>query len=209
MAFRIEDRTFGAMREMAGLVRLVSAERRAEEVTRMLTGGRAGDSFRLLEASNLLLHVLPEVACLRGMPQPKQFHPEGDVLAHTLLMLDALPAGCDERLAWAVLLHDVGKPAALSLDGRIRFNNHDRIGASLAHTIMEQFKRSRELIDAVTALVGGHMHLTALPDMRVARRRRAVADPLFPLQLELLRLDCESSHKEIADYAYARHADEE
>jgi len=113
LGFTLEEETRTVAADMAALVRLVSAERIAQELESILTSGRAGVALRLLEETHLLCHLLPAVAAMRGVPQPEEFHPEGDVLTHTLLMLDALPAGCDPSLAWAALLHDVGKPPTL------------------------------------------------------------------------------------------------
>lgn len=201
--FALEEKTKAAMRDMAGLARLVSAERLQQEMTAMLTGGKAGDAVRLLEETNLLLQLFPTLAVLRGMPQPPEFHPEGDVLTHTLIMLDDLKKGCEPALAWAVLLHDIGKPGTLEVCDRIRFSNHDRLGADMAEKVLSNLKCSRKLMDMVVSLVGEHMHLTALPNMREAKRRRWLQEPLFPLRLELMRLDCISSHgkMEIFDYA--------
>ncbi len=204
--FDLEAATRRAVAGMAALVRLVAAERTAEELERMLASGRAGAALRLMEETRLLLHALPEVAALRGVPQPEAFHPEGDVFEHTALMLDDLPAGCDARLAWAALLHDVGKPRTLRVTDRERFDRHDEVGAQISATLLRRLRRSAALVDAVVALVRGHMRFTALADMREAKRRRTLRDPLFALHLELHRLDCQASHRKLDVYAYARRA---
>jgi poly(A) polymerase len=122
--FAIERETFAAIQAMAREIGQVSRERTRDELTRMLTEGRAADAFKMLDASGLLQQVLPEVAAMRGVEQPPEWHPEGDVWVHTLLLLEKLPAGCSPTLAWGALLHDVGKPPTFVRADRIRFNGH-------------------------------------------------------------------------------------
>lgn len=210
--FALDPETRRAMDELAGLVRTVSAERVGEELRRMLTDGGARQALELMEQTHLLLHVLPEVAAMRGMPQPKAFHPEGDVLTHTAIMLEMMEAGSPdwrpadalekETLAFAVLLHDVGKPATVFVRDRIRFHEHDSRGAALAEEILLRLKRPRKVIDAVRDMIGRHIHFANLPRMRVAKLRRWLQEPLFPLHLELHRLDCASSHRQMDNYDF-------
>lgn len=206
--FEIEEQTFAAVREMAGLTKLVSAERVGSELTLMLTGKNPEIALDLLERGNLLLHLLPEVALMRGTPQPEKFHPEGDVMEHTLIMLrefGQMELENDferEVLAWSVLLHDVGKPPVLELSGRIRFNCHDRLGSELAGEILRRLKRPGKVIDAVCDIVGRHMHMGNLTRMRTAKFRRFVNDPLFMLHLKLHWLDCTASHNMLENYEY-------
>ena len=76
----------------------------------------------------MLEQVLPEIKKMQGVQQPPEYHPEGDVWVHTLLLLEGLPAGCSKTLALGVLLHDVGKPPTFQVLDRIRFNQHAEIG---------------------------------------------------------------------------------
>lgn len=214
--FAIGRDTHSAMRELAGLVRTVSGERVGTEMTRMLSEGYARYALELMADTGLLRHVLPEVDALRGMPQPKAFHPEGDVWTHTLIMLDLMdrtsadqPGLAEienwrELLGWTVLLHDIGKPPTLSVSDRIRFNEHDKIGAEMAEAVLARMKRPNRTIDAVRDAIGRHMHFSALQDMRRSKRRRYLQEPMFALHLELHRLDCESSHRMLENYAFAR-----
>lgn len=227
--FSIEHATFSAIREMAGLAGTVSAERIGIELTRMFSEGYARRSLDLLDATGLLLHLLPEVARLHGIPQPDTFHPEGDVYTHTALMLTGLdedlvlPPGKEppdslellygsekeyyrEVLGWAVLLHDVGKPDTLSYGDRLRFHDHDQIGATIAEKILERWKRPRRVTEAVADLIRRHIHFAALGKMRLAKLRRFLQEPLFPLHLELHRLDCTSSHRMLENYEFALQA---
>jgi poly(A) polymerase len=174
----------------------------------------------LLDESGLLRVLLPEVAALQGVTQPPEFHPEGDVWVHTLAMLEGfdetvrampavLPRGlrgdADERavLGWAVLLHDVGKPGTRVEGERICFHGHDALGVDLAERILTRLRRPGKLIRPVLALIGGHMRFVHLSGMREAKRRRTVQDELFPLHLELHRLDCLGSHRKLDAYQYA------
>ena len=115
--FAIERETFAAIRVLAREIGQVSRERMRDELTRMLTEGHAAAAFEMLDASGLLEQVLPEVAAMQGVAQPPEWHPEGDVWVHTLLLLEKLPAGCAATLAWGALLHDVGKPPTYSVSG--------------------------------------------------------------------------------------------
>lgn len=213
--FTLEERTFRAIRELAGLVRTVSAERVGGELLGMFTCRRPHEALVMLEESHLLRHVLPEMAVMVGMPQPPEFHPEGDVFEHTRLMLAQfgaeLPEDAFERevLGWAVALHDVGKPLVISVDGRIRFNCHDTRGAELAGEILRRLKRPNKVIDAVCDIIGRHMHFGNLSKMRLAKLRRFLRDPIFPLHLTLHRYDCASSHRMLENHDFGRQAYEE
>ncbi|MHC4884848.1 MAG: CCA tRNA nucleotidyltransferase [Planctomycetota bacterium] len=206
LSFSLAPQTLQAIQEMAGLVKLVSAERQGEELTKMLIRGHAGEGIRLLFTSHLVNHLLPELLPMQGMPQPVVFHPEGDVLIHTCMMLDDLPEHPEPALAWAALLHDVGKPDTLTITDRIRFNHHPERGVEIATAILRRLKRSNQLIDQITSLIGQHMRFTHLHEMRTAKRRRWLRQSDFPLHLELHRLDCVASHGKMDLYKKAREA---
>lgn len=209
LGFEIENETLRAIRKNAGFSVNISAERIADELSKMLICGRAGEAVRLLDKCFLLEHILPEVKKLQGVEQPPEFHPEGDVWTHTLMMLDSLPKDCDLRLAFAVLLHDVGKPDTIMYEERIKFHSHDSVGAELTEGILRRLKRSREFIEEVTMLVKRHMRMMSLKDMRTAKLRRTLRDPLFPLHLKLHRLDCVASHNKLDIYEFAKKSYEE
>ena len=102
----------------------------------MLTEGRARRAFELLDETDLLVQVLPEISNMKGVQQPPQFHPEGDVFIHTLLLLEQLPPRCPRTLAWGALLHDVGKPPTFRVaPDRIRFDGHVEVGVAMAAEI--------------------------------------------------------------------------
>lgn len=206
--FVLEPETRKAITELAGLVRTVSVERISNEFLKMLTSVNAGKVLPLLYETNLLQHIMPELLTLKGCPQPPEFHPEGDVFIHTSIMLDNfsrnLPKDKFERevLAWAVLLHDIAKPKVISVDGRIRFNRHDYMSAEMSSLILLRLKRPNKVIDAVHELIARHITFSTIEKMREAKRRRFLQDPLFPLHLELHRLDCKSSHGILDAYSY-------
>lgn len=195
LGFTLEAETERAIRTHAALVLRVSAERVRDELTRtLLESARAGQALRLLEDVGLLGALLPEVAAMRGQDQPPRFHPEGDVMTHTVIMLDAMRTA-DPRLAYAVLLHDVGKPAtARQADDRLRFDGHACVGAETAHRILRRLRFSNDDADVVAACIRRHMRFKDVPNMKTATLRRFAGAPTFPLELELHRLDCIASH---------------
>lgn len=204
--FEIEHNTFKSIRKHAGAVTDVSAERIREELTKLLTEGAAKQGFELLEKSWLLAAVLPEIAAMKGVPQPKEFHPEGDVWTHTLLMIEGLPAGCSPTLAWGVLLHDVGKPPtfkpASQTGDRIRFDHHVDVGVRMAQAICRRFRFSNEETEQILALVDNHMRFKDVERMKKATLKRFARLPHFEEHMELHRLDCMSSHRNLDSYGF-------
>jgi poly(A) polymerase len=175
-----------------------------DELTRMLTEGHAAEAFRLLESSGLLEQVLPEVAAMRGVAQPPEWHPEGDVWVHTLLLLEKLPAGCTSTLAWAALLHDVGKPPTYSVSDRIRFNGHAEVGTRMAATICRRLRFSNEETEQILSLVANHMRFGDVGKMKESTLKRFFRLPRFDEHLELHRLDVTSSHNRLELYDFAK-----
>src|SRR6185437_14231738 len=150
--YSIDPETFSAIRELAPQIQQVSRERVRDEILKMLTEGRARRAFELLDETNLLEQVLPEIKRMQGVEQPPQFHPEGDVWVHTLMLLEGLPAGCSRALALGVLLHDVGKPPTFRrAPDRIRFDGHAEIGTRMAEQICRRLRFSNEDTDQVAA----------------------------------------------------------
>jgi poly(A) polymerase len=205
LGFTIEPATFAAVREMAEQIRVVSAERIRDELIKLFTRPAAGRGLELLEASDLLRVILPEVAAMKGVAQPPEFHPEGDVFTHVRLMLEALPAEPDIVLAFAVLLHDVGKPPTFAVGpDRIRFHEHDVVGAELTRRILTRLRFPNATIDQVETCVREHMRLRHVQEMRPAKLKRILARATFPAELELHRLDCQASHGSLANYEFLK-----
>ncbi len=204
--FEIEADTFRAIRRHVAEIHQVSPERLREELTKMLTEGAARQAFELLDETWLLQQVLPEIAAMKGVEQPPQFHPEGDVWIHTRLMLEGLPKNASPTLAWGVLLHDVGKPptfqSAAETGDRIRFNNHVEVGMRMAEAICERLRFSNEDTEQILALVDNHMKFGAVAEMRASTLKKFVRLPHFEEHLALHRLDCLSSHRHLDSYEF-------
>ena len=208
LEFDIEPDTADAIRRLAPRLADVSAERLQQEITRLLVESpRAGQGLVRLHDLGLLAVILPEVERMIGQEQPPAFHPEGDVFTHTVLMLDRMENATPE-LVWAVLLHDVGKPATARLseeaDGstRIRFHEHDSVGAETAEQILQRLKMPTRLIETVRHCVANHMRFMSVQQMRKAKLRQMAGAPTFPLEMELHRLDCLASHRDLSNYEF-------
>jgi poly(A) polymerase len=204
--FTIEPATFDALRRHAREIKQVSAERVRDELTKLLTEGAARRGFELLEETGLLHEILPEIAAMKGVEQPPQFHPEGDVWIHTRLMIEQLPVGTSPTLAWGVLLHDVGKPAtfksAAETGDRIRFDGHVDVGVRVAQDVTRRLRFSNEDAEQIVALVDNHMRFKDVEQMRASTLKRFVRLPRFEEHLELHRLDCLSSHRRLESYGF-------
>jgi poly(A) polymerase len=202
--YTIEPRTLEAIKKLAPQIHQVSAERVRDELTKILTEGAAKRGFELLAETGLLIEVLPEISRMKGVEQPPQFHPEGDVWLHTLLMLEGLPAGVPSTLAWGVLLHDVGKPPTFAPptgpNGRIRFDRHVEVGVKMAEEIERRLRFSNEDADQINALVTNHMRFKDVPLMKPATLKRFARLDRFDEHLALHRLDCLSSHRNLENY---------
>jgi poly(A) polymerase len=201
--FEIDGATAAAIRKLCELAGRVAAERTRDELVRILTEGGAKRGLELLDRLGLLAVLLPEVARMKGVQQPPEFHPEGDVWTHTLLMLDGLHEP-SPTLALGVLLHDVGKPPTFRLAERIRFDGHVEAGVAIAHDILTRLKFSNEDIRQVEALVDNHMKFKDVPQMRESTLKRFLRMPRFDEHLELHRLDCSSSHNMLDNYEFVK-----
>jgi len=201
--YGIERKTLDTIPELAFTIHEVSHERVRDELTKMLTEGHARRAFELLDQTRLLPEVLPEVARMKGVRQPPEFHPEGDVWVHTLMLLESLPAGCSRTLAWGALLHDVGKPPTFRVaPDRIRFDGHAEIGARMAEEICRRFRFSNEDTEKVVDLVSHHMRFPEVTRMRESTLKRFLGMPNFAEHLELHRMDCNASHRDLSLYDF-------
>ena len=203
--YTIEAATMESIRELAPQIHQVSCERIRDELSKMLTEGQARRAFQLLDESGLLAQLLPEIERMKGVEQPPQYHPEGDVFVHTLLLLEGLPAGCPPTLAWGALLHDVGKPATFRrAPDRIRFDGHVEIGVRVAADLLERLRFSNRERDQILALVENHMRFADVRKMKDSTFKRFVRLPEFDEHLALHRLDCLASHGKLELYDYTR-----
>jgi len=203
--FAIEPGTFAAMRKLAGRIHGVSCERVRDELTKMLTEGRARRAFELLDETGLLAEVLPEVAKMKGVEQPPQFHPEGDVWTHTLMLLERLEAGCPMTLAWGALLHDVGKPPTFRVaPDRIRFDGHVEVGVAMGAEICRRFRFSNDETRQILALIENHMKFADAPRMKESTLKRFLRLDRFDEHLALHRLDCLAAHGILDTWEFVR-----
>ena len=149
LGFEIEADTWAALKEAAGDITKVSAERVRDEFIKVVLHANRVRGLDLLVESGLMRAILPEFLVLQGCEQPPQFHPEGDVFVHTRLMLSHLPEKVSLPLVLSVLLHDIAKPATQTVDetGRIRFNGHDKLGAEMAEAILRRLKFPNDVIE--------------------------------------------------------------
>ena len=191
--FTIADETMRAIRQLAPSIKNISVERVRDELIRILTEGGARKGFEMLDDSGLLEFILPEVKAFKGVQQPPEFHPEGDVWTHVLLMLDQLNRP-SPTLAAGVLLHDVGKPPTFRVVDRIRFDNHAEVGAMMTGNILARLRFSNEDVEQVTSLVANHMKFKDVRQMRTSTLKRFLCLPQFEEHLELHRLDCLASN---------------
>ena len=199
----VDEETMRGMQRFAPRILHISAERIREELVRILTEGGARYGFELLDRAGLLAQVLPEVKAFQGVQQPPEFHPEGDVWQHVLLMLDNMRQP-SRTLAWGVLLHDVGKPPTFRIAERIRFDGHAEVGTEMARNRLAQLKASNEDIDRVSSLVANHMRFKDVPNMRLSTLKRFLRMPHFEEHLELHRLDCLASNGRTDVYEFVK-----
>jgi poly(A) polymerase len=142
---------------------------------------------------------------MKGVEQPPQYHPEGDVWTHTLMLLDGLENGCSKALAWGVLLHDVGKPPTFRVaPDRIRFDGHAEVGTRMTEEICRRLRFPNELTEQVADLVANHMRFGDVKKMKESTLKRFLRLPRFEEHLELHRLDCMSSHRDLSLYEFAK-----
>jgi poly(A) polymerase len=201
--YSIEPATFVAMQKLASQVQVVSRERVRDELTRMLIEGQARRAYVLLDESGLLKPVLPEISAMKGVEQPAEFHPEGDVFVHTLLLLENLPNPCPLTLAWGALLHDVGKPPTFRVaPDRIRFDNHVEVGVKMAEEICRRLRFSNDETEQILALVDNHMRFGHVSRMKESTLKKFLRMPAFDEHLALHRADCLASHRNLSTYKF-------
>ena len=201
--YQIEKETYQALKEMAMSISEVSAERIREEFIKMITGPNPAKCIQMLDEVGMLKVFLPEVVAMKGVRQPEEFHPEGDVWEHTLLMMKNMGKPGIE-LAMGILLHDVGKPATFTITDRIRFNNHCEVGARMMVEIGERLRFSKKQIEHISELVLHHLRFKDVQKMRESTLKRFLRLPDFDDHLELHRLDCLASHKKLDNWEFCK-----
>src|SRR5256885_14550961 len=203
--YSIEPQTSAAIQKLAPQIHQVSRERVRDELTNRLTEGQAQRAFLPLDETGLLHELLPEIEAMKGVEQPPEFHPEGDVFVHTLLLLEKLPHPCPATLAWGALLHDVGKPPTFRrAPDRIRFDDHADVGTKMAEAICRRLHFSNDETKQILALVENHMRFGDVERMKTSTFKKFIRLPHFDQHLQLHLLDCESSHRSLRLYDYTR-----
>jgi poly(A) polymerase len=201
--YEIEADTLAAIQHLAKDIQLVSRERVRDELTKMLTEGHARRAFLLLDQTGLLKEVLPEISVMKGVKQPPEFHPEGDVFVHTLLLLENLPLPCPPTLAWGALLHDIGKPATFRVaPDRIRFDGHVEVGVKIAEEICTRLRFSNHDTDQVLSLVDNHMRFGHVTRMKESTLKKFMRLPGFDEHLALHRADSLASHGNLSTHDF-------
>jgi len=201
--YAIDPPTFVAITKLAAQIHQVSRERVRDELTKMLTEGHARKAFELLDSTWLLKEVLPGIDRMHGVEQPPQYHPEGDVWIHTMMLLEQLPPNCSRTLAWGALLHDVGKPPTFRVArDRIRFDGHVEVGVRMAHEICQRLHFSNDDTAQIEELVANHMRFSDVERMKASTLKRFLRLPKFEEHMELHRIDCLSSHRDLSLYNF-------
>lgn len=204
LGYEIEAQTWKAVCAMAPLIAKVSAERIRDEFTKILTSADPERGVKLLDESGLLKVFLPEIEPLKGVEQPMEHHPEGDVFVHTMLLMKGLK-NAPVELAMGALLHDIAKPQTfVRAPDRIRFHGHDTIGAEVSETICRRLCFSNDQIELIRELVAQHLRFKDAFQMRQSTLKRFLSLPRFDLHLELHRLDCLASHKRLEAYEFTK-----
>ncbi len=204
LGFTLDLATEDAIRQHAPAIVEVSAERIRDELQKLLQCGHAGRAFRLLDRLDLLRVILPEVTAMHDVAQPPQYHPEGDVFIHTMLLLDQVQPTDHPLVGWGCLLHDIGKPRTFMLVDRIRFNNHEAVGSEMTRAICERLRFSNDDTDLLVAMVRDHGKFAHVKLMRVSTLKRFIWRDHFDAHLTLHRYDCLASHRDLSAHDFVR-----
>ena len=211
--YNIEDQTAESIKKLYDKILTVSMERTRDELRKILTGPNPHTGIKMMDDLNLLNEILPEVTAMKGVRQPENYHPEGDVFTHTLLTLSELAASQTSADSWelamAILLHDIGKPITFEVADRIRFNNHDNIGAEMAEKICERLRMSNAEKERITWLVKMHLYLRHAQQMRISKLKRLFAHEGYPELAELYKVDSLASTGDLEDYNFCQNMFEE
>jgi poly(A) polymerase len=190
----IEPATAAAIRDMAAEVVSVSAERIAQELRRMLVHPSRAHAMDLALETGLLAAILPPVVEMKGLFQGKPMQPEGDLWDHTRLVLSLLPPAPSFTLAFAALLHDVGKPfTRVFQQGRSSFHNHERAGARIAERLSRDLRLSNSERERIVWLVEYHQYLGEAKKLRESKLKKILAEPGIDDLLALHRADALAS----------------
>jgi putative nucleotidyltransferase with HDIG domain len=204
LGYQIEEQTFDSIKRLSANIAKVSQERIRDELIKILTSEAPAVGIRLLDEAGLLPYILPEVITMKGVEQPIQYHPEGDVFIHTMMLLEGIKNAPIE-LAMGALLHDVAKPATfVRAPDRIRFHGHDKLGAEMSHKILKRLAFPNHQIEIICSLVNEHLRFKDVFQMRLSTLKRFLALDRFDLHLALHYLDCTASHGNLDAYEFCK-----
>ncbi len=203
LEYEIEKNTYDSVKRYVHLINKISTERIRDELIKIFTAKNAGKGLELLQKCGLLKEVLPEVEAMVGVNQPEKFHPEGDVFEHTKVALDLLN-NPDVVLAFATLLHDVGKPKTFQVTDRIRFNRHDKVGKEMSGKICDRLKFPRDIKRKIVDCIDNHMTFMFVQNMRESKIKRLLSRDTYEAELELHRIDCLASHGDLDNYYFLK-----
>ena len=212
LGFALDPKTKKAIAKSSGQIKKISVERIREELRRILICPRRDQGIKLLEQTGLMKHILPEVLKMKGVNQPKQFHPEGDGYVHTVAVMKHLrnpftvmgkSQNLSFELALATLLHDVGKPGTFMITDRIRFHEHERLGSEMAERICQRLKLANSQTETICWIISKHLVFKDIDKMRVSTLKRLFSHKDYPLLAELHRADRLGSDMDLKPYHLA------
>lgn len=202
LGFEIESKTWDTIKRLRNKIHSVSQERIRDELVKMFTRSNAGLGLELLSESGLLAEILPEIEVMKGVAQPPEYHPEGDVFIHTKMLMDQLDKP-SVVLAFGALLHDVGKPATYSDEGgKIHFYNHPHVGVQIAEKLLTKLRFSNREIADILSCIENHMKFANVKEMRIGKLKQFVARENFDTELTLHKIDCLASHGKLELYQF-------
>jgi poly(A) polymerase len=194
---RIEAATARAIRAKVGEIRVVSAERIAEELRQLLVHPQRARGVNLMDDLGLVAPILPELSPMKGLPQGLPGAPTGDLWDHVMAVLDLLGTEPSFPLALAALLHDVGKPRTVGrTPDRYTFYGHEHVGSRLASDICLRLKLSNAERERVAWLVEKHQVLSDARHMRQSKLKALLVHPGIRDLLALHRADALASGRD-------------
>jgi len=167
MGLDIEAETFNAMKSFKKELCNISFERIHDELAKMITKENAVKCLRILNDTELLDEIIPELSACKGIAQSPEHHPEGDVFVHTLKMFEFPEYPISKILAFSMLLHDVGKPLVQEISDKITFYNHEKKSAELADTILRRLRFSNKDTNEIVFIIGNHMRFMNAQSMKI------------------------------------------
>ncbi|MBI3619025.1 CCA tRNA nucleotidyltransferase [Candidatus Peregrinibacteria bacterium] len=191
--------TYRSLQELADKVLILSGSRQREEMEKMLLGPHPDRALEDLREFEMLAHFLPELSVCKGIPQPADFHHEGDVWEHMMMVLRSFREDDDIDVRLAALFHDCGKAETFSLKERIRFDHHAQVSAQKAEAALGRLQYPRKRIEKISWMIAHHMMMTAFLEMPESRKAHWYFHPWFNDLVKLMYLDIAGTDP--ADYS--------